>query len=162
MQAKLAHGGDEVTAEAELKRTLRETIRYDRNTVWRDMVALERGHTAPRVARPGAAKVGGAASRRRSAVTIVVSLIVFVVLLNVDLVPGRAQQRCLAMVALLSLLWCTEAVPLYVTSMLVPALTVTLDILPSHDDPSTPMPAPDAAKRVFQVQSSGCVPACIR
>ena len=39
------------------------------------------------------------------------------------------KQNCLALLVFVSLLWCTEALPLYVTSMLVPALAVLLRVL---------------------------------
>ena len=38
------------------------------------------------------------------------------------LYPEPTKQNCLALLALVSLLWCTEALPLYITSALVPFL----------------------------------------
>jgi phosphate transporter len=96
--------------------------------------------------------------RTRCAVICLVALGVFAVLLRVDVFSGeRSKNMCLAMLALLSILWSTEAIPLYVTSMLVPALTVVLQILPAKD--GSPMKAPDAAKRVFEasILSSFCI-----
>jgi phosphate transporter len=143
------HGGHTEAAEAALQRLLRDTVQYDRGTVWRDMVALERSRNAATIARTGVAK---APQLRRRGVILAATLVVFAVLMNTELVPHRTQKNCLAMVALLSLLWCTEAIPLYVTSMLVPALTVILGVIPSQDNPDKSLPAPDAAKRVFSVR----------
>ena len=54
------------------------------------------------------------------------------------------------MLAFVSLLWCTEALPLFVTSMLVPLLTVVLRILvDKSQDPPHRLTAQEAAPKIF-------------
>lgn len=45
--------GDAERAEWDLKRNLRDTVQFERNTVWRDMVAMERRSAAAHVAAAG-------------------------------------------------------------------------------------------------------------
>ena len=129
----------------------RSTLAYQRPTVWRDMAELERHTAVVRVEEHG----GDADKKRRrrrsvNAIVILFSAAVFFALLNMQLLESAPQNACLAMVVLLSLLWSTEALPLYVTSMLVPALTVMLHVLP--DANGDPLPAPRAADHVFRVR----------
>lgn len=128
----------------------RSTLEYQRPTVWRDMAELERHNTVVRVEEHGG-DADKKRARRRTTNTIVLlfSLAVFYALLTLQLLEEPSQNACFAMVVLLSLLWSTEALPLYVTSMLVPALTVVLGVLPDED--GVPLSAPRAADHVFRV-----------
>lgn len=133
----------------------RTQLDFHRPTVWRDMVVLERSSRGPEVevvdgrgSRSAAAKKSN--ERIRSVVICILAVAIFIGLLCADVFNGeRSKNRCLAMLVLLSMLWASEAIPLYVTSMLVPALTVILKILPKDD--GSPMGAPEAADRVFEV-----------
>jgi di/tricarboxylate transporter len=61
------------------------------------------------------------------------------------------KQNCLALLGFASLLWCTEALPLYVTSMLVPLLAVVLRVMVDQTaDPPARKSAPDAADAIFK------------
>lgn len=66
------------------------------------------------------------------------------------------QNACAALLAFVSLLWCTEALPLFVTSMLVPLLTVLLRVLVDTSDPEHPhrMTPKQAAPRIFHAMFS--------
>lgn len=147
-------GGSKEQSESQLQSGCqRTTLDFHRPTVWRDMVVLERETHGPEVQ----VLEGGAPSahtkktneRNRSILIVIFAVAAFVALLRADIFGERAKNTCLAMLVLLSILWATEAIPLYVTSMFVPALTVLLKILPAED--GTPMKAPDAASRVFSV-----------
>lgn len=132
----------------------RAQLDFHRPTVWRDMVVLERANHGPEVevveGRGPSASLKKSNDRTRNAVIIAFAVAVFAALLRADVFKGeRSKNTCLAMLVLLSILWSTEAIPLYVTSMLVPALTVLLKIIPAED--GHPMDAPDAAHRVFEV-----------
>ena len=59
------------------------------------------------------------------------------------------QQNCLAMVIFVSALWATEAIPLFVTSLLVPFLAVTLDVVRSDVEPHKRLGSKAAASYVF-------------
>jgi hypothetical protein len=62
-------------------------------------------------------------------------------------VPMPAARRCLAIVSLVSILWAFEAVPLHITSLLVPLLTVVSGALVAADS-GLPLPANKAAKEI--------------
>jgi phosphate transporter len=49
--------------------------------------------------------------------------------MELDGVPVPAARRCLAILVCVSTLWASEAIPLYVTSLLVPLLTVSTGAL---------------------------------
>ena len=70
-------------------------------------------------------------------------------LLSVDIMKKPEQQNCLAMLVFVSLLWATEVIPLFVTSLLVPFLVVVLRIMRSEDEPHHRLDARDATKMVF-------------
>jgi di/tricarboxylate transporter len=59
-----------------------------------------------------------------------------------------------------SLLWCTEALPLYVTAMLVPLLAVVLRVMMdrSGDGGAVRLSAQDAAPAVFKAMFSQARP----
>jgi hypothetical protein len=58
-----------------------------------------------------------------------------------------AARRCLAIVSLVSVLWATEAVPLHITSLMVPLLTVVSAALPSPGGDAA-YPPSKAAKEI--------------
>ena len=65
------------------------------------------------------------------------------------------KQNCLALLIFVSLLWCTEALPLFVTSMLVPLLTVVLRVLVDKSkDPPHRLTPQEAAPRIFHTMFS--------
>lgn len=65
------------------------------------------------------------------------------------------KQNCLALLAFVSLLWCTEALPLYVTSMLVPLLAVVLRVLVDRTaDPPRRLTPQESAPRIFHAMFS--------
>ncbi|ORX54388.1 hypothetical protein DM01DRAFT_1335534 [Hesseltinella vesiculosa] len=53
-------------------------------------------------------------------------LIVFAILLNLDLFHHREENYCFALLLLAALLWATEAIPLFATSLMLPFLIVLL------------------------------------
>ncbi|KAF7731380.1 low-affinity phosphate transporter [Apophysomyces ossiformis] len=83
------------------------------------------------------------------------SVAVFVVLLSVDLWGDPCENRCFALLIFTSILWATEAIPLYATSMLIPFLIVLLDILRYPDGQR--MDSPSAAKAVFESMFTGTI-----
>ena len=70
---------------------------------------------------------------------------------GVPIFTDPAKQNCLALLALVSILWCTEALPLYVTSMLMLFLAVLLRVMVDSSG-KTPqrMSAPDAADAILK------------
>ncbi len=73
----------------------------------------------------------------------------------VPIFDEREKQNCLALLVFVSLLWCTEALPLFVTSMLVPLLTVVLRVLvDTSQDPPHRLTAQEAAPKIFHTMFS--------
>ncbi|KAF9522838.1 SPX domain-containing protein [Crepidotus variabilis] len=71
-----------------------------------------------------------------------VAVCVLVGMLNVSLLDGveggtEEAGRCLAVLAFCTILWATEAIPLFVTSMFVPLLLITLRVITGCEDTSS-------------------------
>ena len=65
------------------------------------------------------------------------------------------KRNCAALLAFVSLLWCTEALPLYVTAMAVPLLAVVLRVMVDRSgDGAVRLSAKDAAPAVFKAMFS--------
>ena len=177
--AEVVTKGDVEKARQELRLHLREHVVWERNTVWREMIGIERkaqaanmgirqtmlGHdTDPRKARlqgdePETAtkEVTTPIGRYRcprfllsSTFYILLAIIaIFVVLLVVPIMDKPEEQNCLAMVVFVSLLWATEAIPLFVTSITVPFLVVVLRVVRSDQVPHNRLESKAAASYVF-------------
>jgi phosphate transporter len=83
------------------------------------------------------------------------SVILFAVLLNVNTFGNTQENYCFALLLFAAVMWATEAIPLYATSLLIPFLVVLLGILRNAD--GTPMTAHAAAKSVFASMYSGTI-----
>ncbi|KAL8895077.1 MAG: hypothetical protein Q9192_003859 [Flavoplaca navasiana] len=180
MYADIITQGDLELAKRELRLHLREHVVWERNTVWREMIGIERkaqaanmglrrtllgGDHDPANARLqgdepdelGTKEVVTPVGRVRcphwllnSAFFILLAIIaIFVVLLVVPIMEKPEQQNCLALLVFVSLLWATEVIPLFVTSILVPFLVVVLKIVRSDIKPYQRLDAPAATKYVF-------------
>ncbi|RDW70597.1 putative plasma membrane phosphate transporter Pho87 [Aspergillus mulundensis] len=179
LYAELITTGDLTLARRELRLHLREHVVWERNTVWREMIGIERKAQAANVglrqtllggdADPASARRQGdeqAAQSKRlrtpfgvisaptwlwsaNFATLVVVLAVFVVLLSVPIMEKPEQQNCLAMLVFVSLLWATEVIPLFVTSLLIPFLVVLLGIMKSDQKPYNRLGPKEATGVVF-------------
>ncbi|SAL99058.1 hypothetical protein [Absidia glauca] len=153
--------GDSGLALRQMKCHLRDQVVYDRNTVWRDMISQENAATHVVASSPTVKMVnlGGGfklpASRFRQLCFFVLAIIVFVILLNVHIFAHQAENYCFALLIFAAMLWATEAVPLYATSLMIPFLVVLLGIM--RNDNGSPMDAKDAAKVVFASMFSGTI-----
>ncbi|KAL2821346.1 SPX-domain-containing protein [Aspergillus cavernicola] len=163
--ADLTTAGDLSLARRELRLHLREHVVWERNTVWREMIGIERKAQAANVGirrtllggdedpatarRQGDEQVSPSKALRTpfgviraptwlwslNFATLVAVLVIFAVLLSVPIMEKPEQQNCLAMLVFVSLLWATEVIPLFVTSLLIPFLVVILGIMKSEDKP---------------------------
>jgi phosphate transporter len=136
--ALLCTKGDVAEAKRELRLHLREHVVWERNTVWREMIGIERKAQAANIGITqtilGRDINGGKVRRQgddiesdlKEVVTpigkyrcpqwlisrtfwmLVACIAVFVVLLVVPIMKKPEQQNCLAMVIFVSLLWATE------------------------------------------------------
>lgn len=159
------HGDDLESARQELSIHLREHVVWERNTVWRDMIGLERKTYAANSKLVDRAEgavsdketdlkaSGGSLSsfnisiRNPVLVKLVVIAAIAIILLNVSPFEDVAQKNCFAMLVCASLLWATEAIPLFVTSLLIPLLIVFLNVI-KNDDGSI-MDSVDASKFIL-------------
>ncbi|KAJ2805875.1 low-affinity phosphate transporter [Coemansia guatemalensis] len=73
------------------------------------------------------------------------------------LFDGGEQQRCWAMLVHVSLLWASEALPLHVTALLVPLLTVVLRVMRAPDAVHSSLDAAAAAHAIFAAMFSPVV-----
>lgn len=152
--ASLKHSGNAATSREELSQRLDDVISFDRVSVWREQARYERNRTQSTVAPHGKTPTVNW-NERPAGIAAIFSLavMIFLAVLHSNIMETEQQRRCLAMVWLLSVLWATEVIPLYVTSMLVPGLTVIMKVLPDPDHQDRSMAPPEAAKRVFSVRS---------
>ncbi|CAH2352736.1 low-affinity phosphate transporter Pho91p [[Candida] railenensis] len=162
------HQGEEglEIAKQELSIHLREHVVWERNTVWRDMIGLERktyganssGLAGKRNAR-GDGEAGNEKNSGKSATSlnftlknpsIIKGLVIFatfLILFNISIFEDKQQEHCFALLIVASLLWATETIPLFVTSLLIPVIIVSCNILKNDD--GSPMSAPDSSKYIL-------------
>ena len=134
--------GDVPTARRELRLHLREHVVWERNTVWREMIGIERKAQAANMGmrrtllggeqhaklqgdehdEAAAKEVETPIGRYRcprwlfstTFFTLMGIIVIFVILLVVPIMKKPEQQNCLALLVFVSLLWATEvSLPLY-------------------------------------------------
>lgn len=130
-------GGDEGLAKKDLRSHLREHVVWERNTVWRDLIGIERRGEAARLGQsligydpnavpkrlqgdeapdPAFKQVATPLGRlslpawlvTSSMFTLILSVVVFLLLLFLPILEKPEQQNCLAMLVFVSMLWATE------------------------------------------------------
>lgn len=131
----IATQGDLESAKKELRAHLREHVVWERNTVWRDMIGLERRAEAARIGRsllgtentstllqgdddklPEMREFATPFGRislplwlANSAMVWLVAIIaIFFIVLYIPILEKAEQQNCLALLVFVSLLWATE------------------------------------------------------
>lgn len=174
--ARLVTSNNIEEARRELRLHLREHVVWERNTVWREMIGIERkgqaanlGIRQTMLGDAGAARLQGdeAHPELKSVMTpvgryhlpawlfsptfytLLAILGVFFALLYTPIMKEEQQQNCLAMVVFVSLLWATEAIPLFVTSLLVPFLAVLLRVVRTDAKPHRRLDSKAATTYVF-------------
>ncbi len=136
--ASIVTKGDVEAARQELRLHLREHVVWERNTVWREMIGIERKaqaanlgirntmlgqDTDPKKARLQGDREDGAMKEVHTPLgttrcpkflvsgtfwVLVACIAVFAILLTVPIMEKPEQQNCLALVMFVSLLWATE------------------------------------------------------
>ncbi|KAH8700477.1 putative plasma membrane phosphate transporter Pho87 [Talaromyces proteolyticus] len=178
MYADVVTKGDLSLARRELRLHVREHVVWERNTVWREMIGIERKTQAANMGirrtllggdhDPSAAQRQGDAETMKKEIntplgrfylpewlvslsfsSLLTIIVVFAALLSLPIMEKPEQQNCLAMVIFVSLLWATEAIPLFVTSLLVPFLAVILQVMRSEEKPHKRLDPEAATKVVF-------------
>lgn len=183
--AKITDNVNFDNAKQELRSYLRDYIVWERSTVWKDMLGLEYSTKYnlsskndkyiksdeldklektenilqlewKRVALMKGVHVKIPAflcTLQALKVTLIVAL--FIVLLCIKTFNDHVQKRCMAMLALVALFWATEAIPLFVTALLVPLLSVVLLVYKNTD--GTVMSAADASSKVLAAMWSSTI-----
>lgn len=129
--------GDEVAAKKDLRSHLREHVVWERNTVWRDLIGIERRAEAASLGRVLMGRDGDPTKTRLQGddeqypstkeittpigrftcptwlfssgmFNLIIIIAIFLVLLLVPIMEKPEQQNCLAMLIFVSLLWATE------------------------------------------------------
>lgn len=138
--------GDIELAKKDLRSHLREHVVWERNTVWRDLIGIERRAEAASLGRGLlGAQQGGIKTRLQGddvplpptkeidtplgrftcptwvlgkpMLTLLIILAIFIVLLVVPIMELPEQQNCFAMLVFVSLLWATEVSQIAVTDV---------------------------------------------
>lgn len=144
-------------AKSELSIHLRDHVVWERNTVWRDMITLERKLQAANSNFRASSKQGEKMMSERSSfnlsftnptlVKLAVIVGVTVILLNFSPFDDISQKNCFALLVCASLLWASETIPLFVTSLLIPMLVVSLGVLKYPD--GSPMSTTESSKYIL-------------
>ncbi|KAL2132815.1 hypothetical protein VTI74DRAFT_3247 [Chaetomium olivicolor] len=170
--------GDADTAIRDLRSHLREHVVWERNTVWRELIGMERraeaaslGHTllgrdtdpqkmrlqgddeivlpTKEITTPLGRFVCPTWLLTGPTLSLVVIIALFFAILYIPIMERPEQQNCLAMLILVSLLWATESLPLFVTSLIIPFLCVVLRVFRDKDKPHARLGSKDATAAVF-------------
>ncbi|KAJ6489019.1 SPX domain-containing protein [Mycena sanguinolenta] len=170
LYAKCVTRGDRSLAKQQLRLHQRENIAWERDTVWRQMIGRERRGDGDAVGmgaslvpqeddallngKPGLVLNLGFARVRvtQKKIMLLVSIAVFIWLLNRRTISEPEANRCFAVLMFCTLLWATEAIPLFVTSLMVPLLLVCFSVI--RDGDGKALSAPDATKFIFSVMFS--------
>jgi len=175
MYARVAARGDEELAHQQLRMQLREEVVWQRNTVWREMINIERRAQAASLEKgimgSSTAHLLDEEPKQPNKLwtpfgdiilppfltlgtfQLFGSLLIFFLLLKVPAfrIFDRVEvQNCFAMLVLCTCLWVTEVVELFVTSLLVPFLIVTLRVVRENDGEGRRLTAPETSKWIFQ------------
>lgn len=173
----------------DLKSHLRDHIVWERNTVWKDLLSLEKNSynlhldddatQANKMGDEGSVNLMHLRLRRLNfprnysffgynhvtvpsclltwqVVKLIVIVITFIVLMCVKTFNDPEQHRCLALLVAAAMLWASEALPLYITGMLVPFLTVACKVL-KDEKTDKAMSGPDASKYILGTMWSSVI-----
>ena len=135
--ADIVTGGDRELAKKDLRSHLREHVVWERNTVWRDLIGIERRGEAARLGQTLLGQDPTFAAKRlqgdeaptvepkristplgrfslppwlanTTVLTLLASVAIFLIILFVPMMEKSEQQNCLALLVFVSLLWATE------------------------------------------------------
>ncbi|GAA5886837.1 hypothetical protein JCM16303_005724 [Sporobolomyces ruberrimus] len=174
LYAELATNGNEEFALKQLKAHLREHVVLERNTVWREMIGLERkgwsGRGGSGATRGISTELPLAAPPKVLESTEIqtpvgrfrvpawvnqqviaggLATLLFFGILSASWFDRVEEQNCLALLAFVTIFWALEIVPLFVTALFVPFLVVILRVIRSTDGEDRRLTSPEATKYIF-------------
>ncbi|KAJ2913755.1 hypothetical protein MD484_g6658, partial [Candolleomyces efflorescens] len=140
LYSKCVTRGDRSLAKEQLRLHQRENIAWERDTVWRQMIGQERrgegviaeGATLVKPEEPPVISFQTPAGQfkiTKRKMRFLFSIFLFVVMINLKMVQGVEANNCIAILTFCTILWATEAIPLFVTSMFVPLLLVLFRVI---------------------------------
>ena len=142
LYARCVTRSDAIEARRQLKLHQREHIAWERDTVWRQMInQARRGEDMNNVLLGGSLVLEpekgilhvqtpvGRIKLTLKKLYLLLAVAVFIVLLNVQVVEGVEANKCFAILVFATILWATEAIPLFVTSTFIPFLLVVLRVI---------------------------------
>lgn len=158
LYARVAAGGDVELAKQQLRAQLREKIVVDRETVWGKMIERRRqGDSNLKVValtekgyntiRTPIGSLHFPAWLSIKAIIFLFACVTLVTIVRIQPFDEVAESNCLATLVFCTILWATEAIPLFVTSFCVPLLTVLLRLI--RDGEEQRLSAADATKYIF-------------
>lgn len=144
-------GGDKELAKKDLRSHLREHVVWERNTVWRDLIGIERRAEAARFGQTLLGQDQSVAPKRlqgdddkittpkqlrtplgrlslptwlfnSSMLTLLSSMAIFFAILFIPIMDKAEEQNCLALLVFVSLLWATEVSTGFILSQKVRVL----------------------------------------
>lgn len=126
----------------QLKLMVREVITYQRHSVWLDVIQNQRQLASATVSERTTSRVNSGTRANAQCIDLAglspntliacASICIFVSILSLPMAifhGDPTKQNALALFVFVSILWATEALPLFVTSMLVPLLSVILRVI---------------------------------
>eukprot|EP00744_Colponema_vietnamica_P002545 GILI01003974.1.p1 GENE.GILI01003974.1~~GILI01003974.1.p1 ORF type:complete len:712 (-),score=239.90 GILI01003974.1:196-2331(-) len=145
--------GDRVAAQEMLSEALHDMVIWERNTVWRDMLRLERRANSIKSERQEKFDLF------KTLAPLFSAFIVAILLLVIPIFPSDKweAQKCLSILVFVSIFWAFEVLPLYITAFVVPFSVVVSQVMLSDGANPTPLEAKDAAKAVFAAMSSSVI-----
>ncbi|RXW22189.1 hypothetical protein EST38_g3659 [Candolleomyces aberdarensis] len=146
LYSKCVTRGDRSLAKEQLRLHQRENIAWERDTVWRQMIGQERrgegviteGATLVKPEEPPVISFETPAGQfkiTKRKMRFLFSIIAFFIMVNLKMVEGKEANSCIAILTFCTILWATEAIPLFVTSMFVPLLLVLFRVIRKEVEP---------------------------
>ena len=163
----------------ELSSHLRDHIAWERNTVWKDMMNIERlANNAKRqdLIENQASSLEKPLQQVRHWDTLpqglwlllkTPSIVKFISISSIfglllfsrrfSFFNDPLEQNCFAILVYASLLWATETLPLFVTSLFIPFLIVTIPVLKDPVDGITPLSPSESSKLILSTMWSSVI-----
>ncbi|MEJ7627891.1 MAG: DASS family sodium-coupled anion symporter [Ferruginibacter sp.] len=72
-------------------------------------------------------------NKKRNLIALIIAILVFCILLFFPIFNNHPAQKTFALLVLVAILWITEAIPLPLTSLLIPVMAIFMQVVPSRE-----------------------------